>query len=107
MTLVTVPKQKAQFNIDLDDALLSHQIDATVAHVASLIGAPLTEPLPAPIRQAVLLLAACCYEAREAAQSGRAPQTHASHVPGSILQVDARRATRGRELTFCPLTRSV
>ena len=75
MPFVTVPELKAQLNIDhdLDDALLSHQIDAAVSHVASFIGAPLTDPLPAAIRQAVLMLAAYWYETREAAQAGGAP----------------------------------
>lgn len=71
---VTVPELKARLDHDLDDALLSHQIDAAVANVASFIGAPRTEPLPAEIRQAVLMLAACCYETREAAQPGARPK---------------------------------
>lgn len=75
MPFVTVPELKAQLNIDhdLDDALLSHQIEAAEAHVASFIGASLPDPLPAAIRQAVLMLAAYWYETRETAQAGGAP----------------------------------
>jgi len=75
MPFVTVPELKAQLNLDhdLDDALLSHQIEAAEAHVASFIGSPLTDPLPAAIRQAVLMLAAYWYETRETAQAGGAP----------------------------------
>ncbi|PYF06737.1 putative phage protein (predicted DNA packaging)/uncharacterized phiE125 gp8 family phage protein [Rhodobacter viridis] len=75
MPSVTVPELKAQLNLDhdLDDALLSHQIEAAEAHVASFIGSPLTDPLPAAIRQAVLMLAAYWYETRETAQAGGAP----------------------------------
>lgn len=85
MPFVTVPELKAQLNLDhdLDDALLSHQIEAAEAHVASFIGSPLTAPLPAAIRQAVLMLAAYWYETRETAQAGGAP----SAVPFGVYDL--------------------
>ncbi|SOC23152.1 head-tail connector protein [Rhodobacter maris] len=75
MSSVTLPELKAQLNLDhdLDDALLSHLIDAAEAYAASFTGARLPDPLPATIRQAVLMLAAFWYETREAALSGTAP----------------------------------
>jgi len=45
MPFVTVPELKAQLDHDLDDALLSHQIEAAEAHVTSFIWASLPEPL--------------------------------------------------------------
>lgn len=72
MSVVTVAELKAQLNLDsdLDDALLATKIDAAEAYASSFIGAPLPDPLPATIRQAVLMLSAFWYEQREAALAG-------------------------------------
>jgi hypothetical protein len=72
---ITVAELKAQLNLDSDqdDALLSMKIDAAECYASSYIGGPIPIPAPAAIRQAVLMLAAYWYEAREAATVGGNP----------------------------------
>ncbi len=72
---ISVAELKAQLNLDSedDDALLSLKIEAAEAYAASFIGGPIPDPAPAAIRQAVLMLAAYWYEAREAATVGGNP----------------------------------
>ncbi|MGA0539050.1 head-tail connector protein [Neotabrizicola sp. VNH66] len=72
---ITVAELKAQLNLDsdTDDALLSLKIEAAEAYCASFIGGPIPDPVPATIKQAVLMLAAYWYEAREAATVGGNP----------------------------------
>jgi uncharacterized phage protein (possible DNA packaging) len=72
MSAVSVPELKAQLNLDhdFDDALLALKIDAAEAYAASFIGTAIPEPIPAAIRQAVLMLSAHWYETREAAMVG-------------------------------------
>lgn len=59
---------KAQLNIigDHDDALLAHKLAAAEAWIAKYTGDPLPDPVPADVTEAVLMLAAHWYEAREA-----------------------------------------
>lgn len=75
MPAVTVALLKAHMNLetDLDDALLSQKIDAAEAYAASFIGGPVPDPALAAVVQAVLMLAAFWYEAREAATLGGSP----------------------------------
>lgn len=72
MPSVSVSELKTQLNLDhdLDDALLALKIDAAEAYAASFIGSTIPEPIPAAIRQAVLMLAAHWYEVREATLTG-------------------------------------
>lgn len=58
-----------------DLTLLEQKIEAAEAYCASYIGAPIPDPAPAAIRQAVLMLAAYWYEMREAATTGGNPYT--------------------------------
>lgn len=73
MSAVSLPDLKAHLNLDhdLDDDLLTLKLDAAEEHVAAIIGAPIpADPVPATIRQAILMLAAHWYENREAALPG-------------------------------------
>ena len=71
---ISVAELKAQLNLDSeDDALLSLKIEAAEAYSASYTGNPIPDPAPAAIRQAVLMLAAYWYEAREAVTMGGTP----------------------------------
>ncbi|QLQ19214.1 MAG: phage gp6-like head-tail connector protein [Exiguobacterium profundum] len=75
MSAVSLPDLKAHLNLDhnLDDALLSLKLDAAEEYVANIIGVPFLDdllPVPATIRQAILMLAAHWYESREAALPG-------------------------------------
>lgn len=73
MAKVTLEEAKAHLRIedDAEDALLSAYIDATEGYLAS-IGVDMTgEPLPAPLKAAVLLHTAGLYESRGA---GLVPQ---------------------------------
>ncbi|MDD9730452.1 head-tail connector protein [Mameliella sp. AT18] len=72
MALTSITLLKAQLNLDhdLDDALLLHKLDAAETWAASFIGAALADPVPAPVTEAVLQLAAHWYENREAVAYG-------------------------------------
>lgn len=69
---VTVPELKAQLNIDhdLDDLILVQKIEAATAFASSYIGGEIPDPMPAAIRQAILMLAASWYANREAISFG-------------------------------------
>lgn len=73
--VIAVPELKAQLNLDSDteDTFLADKIDAAEAYASSFIGGPIPDPVPAAIKQAVLMLAAFWYEAREAATVGGNP----------------------------------
>ena len=72
MPITPVASLKAHLNLehDLDDDLLISKLDAAEGYAANYIGAAISEPVPATITQAVLMLAGFWYEHREAAQSG-------------------------------------
>lgn len=72
MPAVDVSDLRGQLNLegDLDNALLAQKIEAAEAYCAGFIGAPIPDPTPAAICQAVLMLAAYWYEMREAATTG-------------------------------------
>ena len=72
MPVVSVAELKAQLNLDhdLDDALLALKIAAAEAYAASFIGDAIPDPIPATIKQAVLMLSAHWYEVREATLTG-------------------------------------
>lgn len=72
MSITDLSLLKAQLNLDhdLDDALLTHKLDVAEAWIASFIGTPLPDPIPAPITEAALQLAAFWYVQREAASFG-------------------------------------
>ena len=55
-----------------DDAgnVVFQKLSAAYAHVESLCGGTIPTPIPAPVREAVLMLAAWLYEQREAALPG-------------------------------------
>lgn len=63
---------KSQLNItdNVDDDLLTQKLSAAANHVQSLCGGTIPMPIPAPVREAVLMLAAWLYEQREAALPG-------------------------------------
>lgn len=77
-----------------NDELLQHYIDAAEDHVANRLGKPLSDfdPMPAAIKQAVLLVAAHFYENREASLIG---------VNGMELLIGVNDLVRvyGREVT--------
>ena len=72
MFFVDTSDLRAQLNLSdhHDDALLDQKLEAAEAYCASFIGAPIPNPAPAAIRQAVLMLSAYWYETREAATDG-------------------------------------
>ncbi len=72
---ITVPELRVQLNLESedDDTLLAQKIDAAEAYASSYICGAIPDPAPAAIRQAVLMLAAFWYEAREAATTGGNP----------------------------------
>jgi uncharacterized phiE125 gp8 family phage protein len=76
MPVDNVPYLQSQLNLEHDSydyQLLTEKMEAAQAYCASYIGAPIPDPAPAAIRQAVLMLAAYWYEMREAATTGGNP----------------------------------
>lgn len=82
MAIVTLAEQKAHLGVtdDVDDSMISGQIDAAQAHFEQLLGFVVAEefasPLvvPADLKQAVMQLAAHLYENREATVVGVSAQ---------------------------------
>lgn len=72
MSLTPIALLKLQLNLDhvLDDVLLQHKLDVAEAWIASYIGTPLADPVPAPVKEAALQLAAYHYGQREAVSFG-------------------------------------
>lgn len=74
MTSVTLSLAKAHLNIDQtgDDELIQHYLDAAESWISDFVGKPVADfdPIPASLKQAVLLLAAHFYENREAVLVG-------------------------------------
>ena len=68
MARVSVSELKSQLNLDhdLDDALLGQKIDAAEGYCLSYIGGEFPDPVPVPLLQAIMMLAAFWYERREA-----------------------------------------
>lgn len=67
------------------DELLQHYIDAAEARAAAMLGKPLADlaPVPADVKQAVLLLAAHFYDNREAVLVG----TSANDLPYGVADL--------------------
>lgn len=85
MTLPTATDLRRQLNLDADlepDNVLVGKLAAAAGWIEAHIGTPLAElqPLPAPIGEAVLMLAAHLYENREATLVG----VSASEVPFGV-----------------------
>lgn len=61
-------KEHANITLDDDDVLIAAKIAAAETWIGAFIGTPLTDfdPLPDPLREAVLQLTAHLYEHREA-----------------------------------------
>ncbi|WP_114966810.1 head-tail connector protein [Alkalilacustris brevis] len=88
MAIVTTEQLQAQLNITLpdDDSLLQDKLTAAQGHIERLLGYRIEEqfggedqePVPEPLCEAVLQLAAWWYEQREAAITGTivAPSPH-------------------------------
>jgi hypothetical protein len=73
MTITSLSLMKLHLNVDhdLDDVLLDHKLSAAEAWVLGGVeDAYKIAPLPAPITEAILQLAALWYEQREAASFG-------------------------------------
>ncbi len=72
MAFVSVAELKSQLNLDhdLDDTILAQKIDAAEGNCHSFIGGAFPDPLPIPLKQAILMLAAFWYERREAGMFG-------------------------------------
>jgi hypothetical protein len=63
-------KAHVRVDTDIDDALLQSQLDAATAYVNKLILPELVDNPPAPVRQAILVLAAQFYMCREITGGG-------------------------------------
>mgnify|MGYP001493833867 CR=1 FL=1 len=79
MSIVSLEDQKKHMNVDFDDddALISDKIDAAESYTTALVGVDIASmsPVPAALKQAIMMLAAHFYENREAASfDGRANQ---------------------------------
>jgi len=55
---------------DINSVLLTQKLSAAVTYVESLCGGTIPTPIPAPLREAVLMLGAYLYENREVAITG-------------------------------------
>lgn len=73
--VVTFPELRSQLHLDCDhdDALLAQNIETAEGDCASFVGGWITDPTPAAVKQAVIMLAAYWYELREAAFIGGSP----------------------------------
>lgn len=67
MSTVTLDDVKIHLRVDQDaeNVFLQGLIDAAEAHVAMFLGDDLPDPMPAPVKAAVLLLVGDLYENRE------------------------------------------
>lgn len=97
MTKTPLDLLKAQINLDhaLDDALLNHKLATAEAWIENYTGTPLPDPMPAPLTEAVLQLAAYWYGQREAVSFGVSMQA----VPFGIRELLSpyRLAVTGRD----------
>lgn len=87
MSTVSLALAKAHLNIDgtADDELIQHYADAAEAWISDFIGKPITDlnPVPASLKQAVLLLTAHFYENREGVLVG----ISAAMIPFGVLDL--------------------
>lgn len=67
MTTVTVQEAKDHLRLleDDEDTYIATLLEAAEGHVAGYLGEDLPEPMPAPVRAAVLLLVGDLFENRE------------------------------------------
>ncbi|MCE8002150.1 head-tail connector protein [Billgrantia ethanolica] len=67
MTTVTLQEAKDHLRVleDDEDALITSLVEAAEGHIAKYLGDDLPEPMPAPVRAAVLLLVGDLFEYRE------------------------------------------
>lgn len=67
MTTVTLEEAKLHMRVDGDDedTYITGLVMAAETHVSNFLGDDLPDPMPAPIKAAVLLLVADLYENRE------------------------------------------
>jgi hypothetical protein len=97
MTKTPLELLKSQLNLEhtLDDALLNHKIATAEAWIESYTGAALPDPMPAPLTEAVLQLAAYWFSQREAVSFGVSMQA----VPFGIRELLSpyRLAVTGRD----------
>ena len=72
MSITNLSLLKAQLNLDhdLDDALLTHKLNVAEEWIVAYVGTPLPDPVPAPVTEAALQLAAYWFAQREAASFG-------------------------------------
>lgn len=85
MTTVTLQEAKDHLRVleDDEDALIQGLIEAAEGHIANYLGDDLPEPMPAPVRAAVLLLVGDLYENRERqvmAGMGRIQENRTFHL---------------------------
>lgn len=80
MSIVSLEDQKKHMNVDFDDddALISDKIDASESYTTALVGVDIASmsPVPAALKQAIMMFAAHLYENREATSfDGRSGET--------------------------------
>lgn len=65
--MITTEEIKAHLRVthNAEDALIAAYADAAMTHIAEYLGESLPDPMPAPIRAAVLLLTADLYVNRQ------------------------------------------
>ena len=70
MPPITLAEAKAFLRVtdDAEDALVQLLIDAATGRVETAVGMVLTDPTPAPLRLAVLMLVAQAFEHRDAGE---------------------------------------
>ena len=81
-TPLALLKAQLALDHDLDNDLLQHKLDVAEAWIATYIGAALPDPVPAPITEAALQLAAHWYVQREAVSDMRSLA-----VPFGVLEL--------------------
>ena len=72
MTAITLDQAKAHLRVGTgdSDAYITDLLDAAIDHIGSIDVDTSVDPLPAPVRQAALLLIGHWYENREAVTVG-------------------------------------
>lgn len=65
--MITTAEIKAHLRVthDAEDALIAAYAEAALTHIAEYLGEDMPDPMPAPIKAAVLLLTADLYVHRE------------------------------------------
>ncbi|MBJ6131528.1 phage gp6-like head-tail connector protein [Ochrobactrum sp. Q0168] len=77
MAVVPLTLAKAHMNIvgNDDDELITHYLDAAEEWITDFTGQPIPDPVPASLKQAILMIAGHWYENREATIVGIAAAT--------------------------------